>query len=139
MKNETITITKTITGELDPCVAPKGCPELEPWMAYVGIGDYYNNLAKGRTELYYCDFEEDEWSQNLCDSEGIYFPDSHYAVDVRTAWAQEHFDEHVRIRNYQEPDAFEEFIKNEGIICGACMEHSLARRAYELGQQNPTK
>ena len=41
------------------------------------------------------------------------FLEIHYAIDVRTEWAQEHFPIHCRIRNYQEPDPFNEWIERE--------------------------
>ena len=138
MKNETI---KTYT-EIDPCKAPDGCPELEPWMAYVGVGDW-GKTAQGQTELYFCDLlSECEWRQNEPLSKGIYFPDSHYAIDVRTEWAQEHFPEHCRIRNYQEPDAFDGWIyrhfnkttfseSSSYVATGESL-----RNLYELGQAN---
>jgi hypothetical protein len=149
MKNETIktyktleTITRVITEELDPCIAPDGCPELEPWMAYVGLGEDVPNSE---------DFEYWSFSPISLEYEGHYHGHSNgrrYFVDVRTEWAQEHFPEHCRIRNYQEPDAFEEFAKKMNhsyavaggelyILAAAAGGRSLLREAYKLGQANP--
>lgn len=129
--NETIKTYKEITvvTEIDPCKAPEGCPELEPWMAYVGKAPNPN----GEVPHFFIAFHG-SWSEGYCgNSRG-----EDYAIDVRTEWAQEHFAEHCRIRNYQEPDAFEGFIKgtiiswDEGAV-------TLLREAYELGQANPVK
>ena len=139
---KTITITKTITTELDPCVAPDGCPELEPWMAYVGP------------------YETDAMMGHLWDSEGaLYlagqliwvralaqdgdFDYVHCAIDVRTAWAQEHYPEHCRIRNYQEADPFEKFCEAWALdqmqYAGPKWFKGMLKQAYELGQANPTR
>ena len=138
MKNETIktyktleTITRVITEELDPCLSPDGCPEFEPWMACVGLGKYIPLSV---------DNEYWSFSPISCVYEGSYcghLEDRHYFVDVRTAWAQEHFPEHCRIRNYQEPDAFEEFLKEEFKFIGLFHnQREILHRAYELGQSN---
>ena len=94
--------------EIDPCKAPGGCPELEPWMAYVGFGKQnkrgsgHNFIGLHGVEWHAHKFGGNEW---------------HYAIDVRTEWAQEHFPEHCRIRNYQEPNplqaALEEFVRGD--------------------------
>ncbi len=125
----------TVT-ELDPCQAPDGCPELEPWMAYLGENKvdsmHYGYAVYGG-----------RWME--CEGAQIGYA---FAIDVRTAFAQEHFSEHCRIRNYQEPDPFEEFAKKMNhsyaqigkelsiIACGGG-GRSLLREAYELGQANP--
>ena len=95
--------------ELDPCVAPDGCPELEPWMAYVGIGKDGDYIHGEDEEVYRCGVGASIPSWHMAGNTIGCFK----AIDVRTAWAQEHFPEHCRIRNYQEPDAFEEWIKRE--------------------------
>jgi hypothetical protein len=70
---------------------------------------------------------------------------SHYAIDVRTAWAQEHFPEHCRIRNYQEPDALQDWMESKfdssALDLGAMyFTHGIdLKEIYELGQANPTK
>jgi hypothetical protein len=121
--------------ELDPNQSPDGCPELEPWMAYVGKGatnDSITGCDGEFTSLYF--HVGGKWNPR------IYFnmPSETYAIDVRTAWAQEHFPEHVRIRNYQEaPDAFEEWLKRRGIPAKGMKWPEILREAYELGQDNP--
>ncbi len=94
----------TVT-EIDPCQAPDGCPELEPWMAYVGLGKYIPVSVNGE---YYVKNSTGVWDFGYCAEYSGGNARSHYAIDVRTAWAQEHFSEHVRIRNYQEPCPIQE-------------------------------
>ena len=98
--NETI---KTYT-EIDPSASPEGCPELEPWMAYVG--DQPQEPFEG--DDYYCQI-----AGMWCRGYGPHATE-HRCIDVRTSRSKEHFSEHCRIRNYQEaPDAFKEWIKRE--------------------------
>ena len=121
----------TVT-ELDPCLSPDGCPELEPWMAYVGLGPMEN--AGGHHK--FIGFCQGEWQ------DGKYgLQEWHYAIDVRTSWAKEHFPEHVRIRNYQEPYPFNDLIQE---ICferhntdGRSFTMDEMQESYELGQANP--
>ena len=145
MKNETIKTIKTVRiyEELDPCVAPDGCPELEPWMAWVGKKlieeDFDECGCDGTAVSCGCDAYGDMhgWVDAAYNLIGYY-----YAIDVRTAWAQEHFPEHCRIRNYQEaPDAFEDWW---GAGYGICTDkekthYQVCKEAYELGQANPIK
>jgi len=143
MKNETIKTIKTVRiyEELDPCVAPDGCPELEPWMAYVGKG---NNLLGSLTppDVGVFDCEQNECHTSWRSCKTFHRSYYHYAIDVRTAWAQEHFPEHCHIRNYQEaPDAFEDWW---GAGYGICTDkekthYQVCKEAYELGQANPIK
>jgi hypothetical protein len=136
----------TVT-ELDPCQAPDGCPELEPWMAYVGLGSDELSVIFPPIDCIY-DCERHECHVSWASRKVFHRAHYHYAIDVRTAWAQEHFPEFCRIRNYQEPDAFEEFAKKMNhsyavageelyIIAAAAGGRSLLREAYELGQANP--
>ena len=119
--------------ELDPCVAPDGCAELEPWMAYVGDEAFPLPEIVDQSMKYFACFSiNDGWQSD----HGPY-SDPYRAIDVRTAWSKEHFPIHCRIRNYQEPDAFEEFVKDEELNWRGSAEYSLAKRAYELGQANP--
>ena len=83
--------------ELDPCRAPDGCPELEPWMAYVGLG---KDIPESEGQYYMVD-SRSQWVG------GFDAPCSHYAVDVRTAWTQGEYPEHCRIRAYEEPCAMD--------------------------------
>lgn len=143
MKNETIkTITTTVT-EINPCAAPDGCPELEPWMAYVGFTDVdpHETILDTSSDMSGSSYAFDEETDTWCE---CYYnlKDYHYAVDVRTAWAKEHFAEHCRIRNYQEPDAFEDLCDS---LCLDQLQHadgqvvrSMMKMAYELNPQ-PTK
>jgi hypothetical protein len=134
MKKKTITITKTITEELDPCQAPDGCPELEPWMAYLGIGPF-EYFGYPRNEILpYLIHLDGSWTRN--DGTAGF----RTAVDVRTAWAQEHFPEHCEIRNYQEPDAFEEYWSEQTFWAISFTKEMMklnCKEAYELGQANP--
>ena len=122
----------TVT-ELDPCQSPDIASDvLEPWMAYVGQGkDIPESNGK-----YYLLNSSGRWVGGLCAPSGTVNDRSHYAVDVRTAWAQEHFPEHCRIRAYQEPSAFDFAWK--AVTDTHCSE-SIARFFYELGQANPSK
>jgi len=131
----------TVT-ELDPCTAPDGCPELEPWMAFLGYGNYPLGAEECEDHNYFFCHEdrEDEGWVRAGGPAGTCFR----AIDVRTAWSQEHFPEHCRIRNYQEADPFEEFAaKNclpfSFIIASGGDGRSLMREAYELGQANPNQ
>lgn len=129
--------------EIDPCKTPEGCPELEPWMAYVG--DMWEGKEVGRNEpsiywIYSGKWESDTRHCGLGQ-------DRPYAIDVRTEWAQEHFPEFCRIRNYQEPEDeefemwFDDKTCDGGYMTGEFIEQlkSLTEEAYKLGQQNPTK
>ena len=140
MKNETIKTIKTVRiyEELDPCVAPEGCPELEPWMAYVGKGqEGLSGKFKSSLDTYYGHLGI--W----LDGAGGFDIDCHYAIDVRTAWSQENFPEHCRIRDYQEPDAFEEFCEAWALdslqYASPKWFKEMMKQAYELGQANPIK
>ena len=137
MKNETI---KTYT-ELDPCKAPDGCPELEPWQAYVGMDNLpiCTDVAKAGFPYHIKWSDENHWEHGVDGSHVGH----HHAIDVRTEWAQEHFPEHCRIRNYQEPDAFEEFCESWALdslqYASPKWFKEMMRQAYELGQANPKK
>jgi len=121
--------------EIDPCKAPDGCPELEPRMAYVGKGRLHRIHDGAPTPIYQAHGNGKQWLTSAAGTSAL----AHYAIDVRTEWAQEHFPEHCRIRNYQEPDAFEEWFEKYDF--GKSISHSpytkhLMRLAYELGRAN---
>lgn len=125
--------------EIDPCQAPDGCPELEPWMAYVGKGDR-SKIGENQPSIYWS-YMGNGWDSYDGHHDGIFSSNNFYAIDVRTAWAQEHFPEHCRIRNYQEPDAFNGLLQE---ICferhntdGRSFSMDEMKEAYELGQANP--
>jgi hypothetical protein len=125
----------TVT-EIDPCVAPEGCPELEPWMAYVGDVDL-GYIQGYDDQVYRCCVGATHPAWHMAHMMGAKV---YKAIDVRTAWAQEHFPEHCRIRNYQEYDPRMDLILPSIHTSG--MPFFRARdlsKAYELGQQNPTK
>ena len=86
----------TVT-ELDPCRAPAGCPELAPWLAYVGFG---KDIPESEGQYYMVD-SRSQWVG------GFDAPRSHYAVDVRTAWTQRNYPDHCRIRAYVAPCAID--------------------------------
>jgi len=91
--------------EIDPCQSPDGCPDLPPWWAYVGKikGLDYNWCEDVFKVSMCCEAGRgNEWTGAA--STNLPF---HYAVDVRTAWAQEHFPEHCRIRAYVAPCAID--------------------------------
>jgi len=123
--------------ELDPCVAPDGCPELEPWMAYVGTEplNWIVPVGEWQKGLYGVNWEAG-WQDNHGGCNKV-----HRAIDVRTAWAQEHFPEHCRIRNHQEPDVFEEFCEAWALdsmqYASPKWFKGMMKQAYELGQANP--
>jgi len=121
--------------EIDPCKAPDGCPELEPWMAYVGMDVIKDNTNpdSNRDCIYASDRKIDEWLQGC----SYRCATCYKSIDVRTEWAQEHFPDHCRIRNYQAPDAFEEWFHRMRIDPNGYKE--TYRQAYELGQANTTK
>jgi hypothetical protein len=117
--------------EIDPCKAPDGCHELEPWMAYVGLEPKCDSG-------YRCSFFYAQVGKTWIAGYDPNTTDTHYAIDVRTEWAQKHFPEHCRIRNYQEPDPFEEWYKTVKCVSVAIApdyKHEM-RQAYELGQAN---
>ena len=122
--------------ELDPCVAPDGCPELEPWMAYVGKAP---NPARKHKWVEYLIAYAGMWAKGYCGDSPI----EDYAIDVRTAWSKEHFPIHCRIRNYQEPDpiqdAWESRLRSYHTISDAAEFKAgwKAAQAYALGQANP--
>ena len=123
--------------EIDPCKSPDGCPELEPWMAYVGTEpeEICNNPMTEGWPYWIKWNDENNWDYGVDGSHD----GKHHAIDVRTEWSKEHFPEHCRIRNYQEPDQFEEWFDKSD--AGAALSYSpylkhLMRQAYELGQAN---
>ena len=89
--------------ELDPCRAPDGCPELEPWMAYVGLG---KNIPQSEGQCYVLS-SRGLWEGLVYAVNGGENNRNHYAIDVRTAWAQRNYPEHCRIRAYAEPCAID--------------------------------
>ena len=123
--------------EIDPCKAPDGCPELEPWMAYVGM-----DVERKHRSYWAAEPNGHGWVVGFS---GDGTMGQCYAIDVRTEWAQEHFPEHCRIRNYQEPDAFLDFImrKFEKSHLNPSATYYLTgesmKELYELGQANTTK
>jgi hypothetical protein len=137
--------------EINPCQSPDGCPELEPWMAYVG--DQPLNISSGVTGGVLTSVSvnelEDEWCTGYTGNLSGYF----YAIDVRTAWAKEHFPEHCRIRAYQEPSPIAEVDHIGGLMIelyGAAAVDLMSplhfdfikaqvKAIYERGQANPTK
>ena len=125
----------TVT-ELDPCQAPDGRQELEPWQAYVGLGsdDLAGKFGHGHDTYW------DNCGAWIASAGG--FDDKcHYVIDVRTDWAKENFPEHCRIRNYQESDPlndmFHDIQEYKHNTDGYCFSKDEMREAYELGQQNP--
>ena len=129
--------------EIDPCKTPEGCPELEPWMAYVGDMWEGKEVGKNEPSIYW--IYSGKWESGTLHC-GL-GQDRPYAIDVRTEWAQEHFPEFCRIRNYQEPEDeefemwFDDKTCDGGYMTGEFIEQlkSLTEEAYKLGQQNPTK
>jgi len=118
--------------EIDPCQAPDGCPELEPYMAYVGLG---KDLADNGG-FYYIINSSGHWVHRFNEAT----PKGHCAIATQTVWAQKHFPEHCRIRNYQEPDAFEDMWQSmEGTLPTVCDVKYLSRMFFELGQTNSKK
>lgn len=125
--------------EIDPCKAPDGCPELEDWMAYVGTG---MNLNPTGSHGRYWMPSGGKWISGYANVTGV-----HYAVDARTEWAQEHFPEFCRIRNYQEPEDeefemwFDDRTCDGGYMTGEFIDliKVLTKEAFELGKANPKK
>ena len=121
----------TVT-ELDPCQSPNGCPELAPWLAYMGFG---KDIPESEGQYYMVD-SRSQWVG------GFDAPCSHYAIDVRTAWAQRNYPEHCRIRAYVAPCAIDvawnahsnggacKFPREEHFRAGweAAMSHAIANR-----------
>jgi len=123
--------------EIDPCKAPDGCPELDPWMAYVGM-----DVERKHRSYLAAEPNGHGWGVGFS---GDGTMGQCYAIDVRTEWAQEHFPEFCRIRDYQEPDPFLDFImrKFEKSHLNPSATYYLTgesmKELYELGQANPTK
>ncbi len=130
--------------EIDPC-NNYGCPKLEPWMAYVGEGRELTGKPYNAPLLALLNSNSADPSWHDCFAIGSFEenPSIPYAIDVRTEWAQEHFPEHCRIRNFQEPDAFEEFCEAWALdslqYASPKWFKVMMKQAYELGQANPTK
>ena len=128
----------TVT-ELDPCQSPNSAFDvLKPWMAYVGQGkDIPESDGK-----YYLLNSSGRWNGGFCAYSSLNNDRSHYAIDVRTAWAQEHFPEHCRIRAYVAPCAIDvawnahsnggacKFPREEHFRAGwkAAMSHAITNR-----------
>ena len=139
--------------ELDPCQSPDGCPDLEPWMAYVGIGvKDIQSSNYGELVSYSPNYANFCWiNRNDLKTVKHY---EHCAVDVRTAWSKEHFPDHCRIRAYVEPCAMEAawivqsmhgshtFYDQEHFKSGwkAAMSHAIANRKeiLETLKENPS-
>jgi len=86
--------------EIDPCRAPDGCPELEPWMAYVGLLSDQKRQPPLLTMFFSHEPLSNDWMTKGRGGCNNAWP---CAIDVRTAWAQEHFPDHCRIRAYIDP------------------------------------
>ena len=129
--------------ELDPCVAPDGCPELEPWMAYVGLlSDQTRTGIQLQYPFHANEPFSDDWDTTCRGGCNDAWP---CCIDVRAAWSQENFPEHCRIRNYQEPDPLEDWVYDrfckKGIDPTATYMSTgqMLKDLYKLGQQNPIK
>lgn len=84
--------------EIDPCKAPEGLPDLEPWMAF--IGTIPTHFEAQLDQLYTPRSHQKRWGKlGIKVSAG--FRGMLFAIDVRTKWAQEHFPEHCEIRKYK--------------------------------------
>jgi len=120
--------------ELDPCKAPDGCPELDPWMAYVGM-----DVERKHRSYWAAEPNGHGWVVGFS---GDGTMGQCYAIDVRTEWAQEHFPEFCRIRDYQEPEDeefemwFDDKTCDGGYMTGKFIDllKVLTKEAYELGQ-----
>lgn len=130
-KNATYPICAKVT-ELDPCKAPSGCPELAPWQAFVGNEVFPTPCADDLQEAVYAATTMTGWENHIGAATGL-----PKAIDVRTAWAKEHFPEHCRIRAYVVPDPFDAWFHGMRIDPNGYKD--TYRQAYELGQANPTK
>lgn len=97
--------------EIDPCQSPEGCPELEPWMAYVGMGPI-SGSPEHQGSLFFCSKTLQSWTH----STGATNDNLHYCVDVRTAWAQSELNEHCRIRAYVEPKPIDDTARLEWVM-----------------------
>jgi hypothetical protein len=116
--------------EIDPCKSPDGCPELEPWMAYVG---YAPNPTRTIAGTNFFNAGESRWLSGYCGDAA-----SPYAIDVRKEWSQREFPEHCKQRSYVEPDAFEEWLaKQKAPSVSIGFDNFQLREAFELGQANP--
>ena len=99
-KSEKFRQCARITAE-DPRKVPEGVPELpEPWLAYVGPGPL-NPSQRTHEEVH------DLWGLRISDINPKWASDCegmakgwHYAIDVRTAFAREHFPEYVQALGY---------------------------------------
>ncbi len=80
--------------ELDPCNAPCSLSELEPWMAYVGKAPNADRILGWE---YFIAYSNVRWAGGYSGDS----PTEYYAIDVRTAWAQEHYPEHCKQRAYR--------------------------------------
>jgi hypothetical protein len=129
----------TVT-DINPCQAPDGCPELEPWMAYVGrTGD----IPEAKNKYFAACPDHHGWSSHFS---GTGTMGHYYAIDVRTEWSKREYPEHCRIRNYQEPDPLNELLFSLSKsctpqTCGNLYTAAEMRLAYELNNNpnNPTK
>jgi hypothetical protein len=86
--------------ELDPCNAPEGCAPLEPHMAYVGTKEKISRNWRGGVFQFPMVPKAGQCAEWVS-AAWIGLPDRHYAIDVRTAWAQEHYPEHCEQRAYR--------------------------------------
>lgn len=80
--------------EIDPCNAPFSYAELEPWMAYVGKAPNADRILGLE---YFIAYSNGRWGGGYAGDS----PTKYYAIDVRTAWAQEHYPEHCKQRAYR--------------------------------------
>ncbi len=87
--------------ELDPCMTPFGCPELEPWMAYIGTNPSVIIPPSSKLNGEYLIL----WDGNAHWETGVdgSHVGKHHVIDVRKGWCQREYPEHCRIRADQEP------------------------------------
>ena len=91
-----------ITAE-DPRKVPEGVPELpEPWLAYIGteckLPIFHDEIPDSPYWAFFSPGISSKWIPQV--SGNVKAPGLFYAIDVRTAFAREHFPEYVEALGY---------------------------------------
>lgn len=135
-RTEMFRLCARITAE-DPRKVPKGAPELpKPWLAYVGEGPLpiCRRLAESGWPYRIKWNDEDYWSNGV---DGSHVGHCH-AIDVRTAFAREHFPEYVEAVGYPMEEAislgFDGWLNN--YASDKKNWYSIARDAFNAGRDH---
>ena len=135
---KTYKYNKTITEEINPREVPAGCPELpKPYLAFIP-----KTMLKGLVfeagEIWaaFDNWKDEQWDRIDGSGSVAEYEHLHYAIDVRTDFANKYFPQIVEAMDYKERDPIKEVEDWYWTTHGAFLSDAL-KKAYELGQRNP--